>query len=39
MEKKEWFAWTKWIEREPGMFKLEFEGASMIALCSKSYYG
>ena len=37
--KKEWFAWTKWIEREPGMFKLEFEGTSMIALCSKSYYG
>ena len=39
MEKKEWFAWTKWIEREPGMFKLEFEGTSMISLSSKCYYG
>lgn len=33
--KKEWFAWDKWSAREPGLFKLEFEGIHRIALCSK----
>ena len=25
-------------KRKPGLFKIEFEGDGMIALCSKSYY-
>ena len=37
-EKKEWLSWDKWSSRKPGLFKLEFEGARMIALCSKNYY-
>ena len=36
--KKEWLAWDKWSGRTPGLFKLECEGSSMIALCSKFYY-
>ena len=36
--KKEWFAWDKWSGREPGLFKLEFEGKRGIALCSKCYF-
>ena len=35
--KKEWPAWDKWSGREPGLFKLEFEGKRGIALCSKCY--
>jgi hypothetical protein len=37
-EKKKWFAWDKWSNREPGIFKCEFEGSRMIALCSKCYF-
>ena len=37
-EKNNWLAWDKWSERTPGLFKLEFEGERMIALCSKCYY-
>ena len=37
-EKKNWLAWDKWSERTPGLFKKEFEGERMIALCSKCYY-
>ena len=36
--KKNWFAWDKWSNREPGLFKLEFPGNCGIALCSKRYY-
>ena len=36
--KKEWFAWDKWSGKEPGLFKLEFEGKRGIALCSKCYF-
>ena len=35
---KYWFAWDKWSNRTPGLFKLEFEGTRGIALCSKCYY-
>ena len=37
-EKNNWLAWDKWSGRTPGLFKLEFEGERMIALCSKCYY-
>ena len=37
-EKKNWLAWDKWSGRTPGLFKQEFEGGRMIALCSKCYY-
>ena len=37
-EKKNWLAWDKWSGRTPGLFKKEFEGDRMIALCSKCYY-
>ena len=37
-EKKNWLAWDKWSGRTPGLFKKEFEGKRMIALCSKCYY-
>ena len=37
-EKKNWLAWDKWSGRTPGLFKQEFEGERMIALCSKCYY-
>jgi len=37
-EKNQWLSWDKWSSRTPGLFKLEFEGARMIALCSKNYY-
>ena len=36
--KKNCFAWDKWRNRTPGLFKLEFEGTRGIALCSKCYY-
>ena len=32
--KKEWFVRDNWSAREPGLFKLEFEGIRRIALCS-----
>ena len=35
--KGEWFPQTKEENRTPGLFKKEFEGHKMIALCSKSY--
>ena len=38
-KKKEWLAWNKWSSRTPGLFKLEFQGSRMIALCSKCHYG
>jgi len=37
-EKREWLAWDKWSGRMPGLFKQEFEGSRMIALCSKCYF-
>ena len=37
-EKENWLAWDKWSGRTPGLFKKEFEGERMIALCSKCYY-
>ena len=37
-QKKNWLAWDKWSGRTPGLFKKEFEGERMIALCSKCYY-
>ena len=37
-EKKNWLAWDKWSGRTPGLFKQEFAGERMIALCSKCYY-
>jgi len=37
-EEKQWLAWDKWSGRTPGLFKLEFEGRRMIALCSKCYF-
>ena len=37
-EKKRWLAWNKWSNREPGLFKLEKEATSGIALCSKCYH-
>ena len=39
VKKKEWLAWDKWSSRTPGLFKQEFQGSRMIALCSKCYYG
>ena len=33
--KKQWLSWDKWSNRDPGLFKLEKEGARAIALCSK----
>ena len=36
-EKKQWLAWNKWSNRNPGLFKLECEGRCMIALCSNCY--
>jgi len=38
-EKNNWLAFDKYSSRTPGLFKLEFEGKRMIALCSKCYYG
>ena len=37
-DKNLWLAWDKWSNREPGLFKLEKQGARAIALCSKCYY-
>jgi len=37
-EKNQWLAWDKWSGRTPGLFKLEFKGLRMIALCLKCYY-
>ena len=37
-EKKQWLAWDKYSNRTPRLFKLEFEGQQMIALCSKCYF-
>ena len=33
-----WFVTKKEDKRTPGLFKIEFEGDSMVALCSKMYY-
>jgi len=38
VEKNQWLSWDKWSGRTPGLFKLEFEGSRMIALCSKYYF-
>ena len=43
-DKVNWFPRTDTTEhkmydkRKPGLFKIEFEGDGMVALCSKSYY-
>ena len=34
---KQWLAWDKWGGRTLGLLKLECEGSSMTALCSKCY--
>lgn len=36
--KTECFSWNKWNEREPGLFKSEFKGTRVIALCRKFYF-
>ena len=33
-----WFVTDKHSNRTPGLFKVEFEGEIMVALCSKTYY-
>jgi len=44
MEKKNWFPrtdtpeHTAYDKRTPGLFKTEFTGDGMIALCSKTYF-
>ena len=42
---KEWAEWLadpdpaeKWTKRTPGLFKLDFEGHRMIALCTKCFF-
>ena len=35
--KWDWFPTTEWEVRTPGLFKEEFRGHKMIALCSKCY--
>lgn len=37
-EKHKWFPQTKFDKRTPGLFKIEYEGDGMVALCSKTYY-
>jgi hypothetical protein len=43
-DKKNWFPRTDTLEnedydkRKPGLFKIEYEGDGMVALCSKTYY-
>ena len=37
-EKKQWLSWNKRSGRTPWLFKPEFEGRRMIALCSKCYF-
>ena len=41
-EKKDWFPregqYAAYDKRTPGLFKTEFSGDGMIALCSKTYY-
>lgn len=36
--KTECFSWNKWNECEPGLFKSEFKGTRVIALCRKFYF-
>ena len=38
INKPKWLAWDKYSGRTPGLFKMEFEGDRMMALCSKCYY-
>ena len=37
-KKGDWKAWKQWRGRIPGLFKQEFAGERMIALCSKCYF-
>ena len=37
VSKWDWFPKTAWEKRTPGLFKEEFKGYKMIALCSKCY--
>lgn len=37
-ERNKWLAFDKNSKKNPGLFKLEFDGFRAIALCSKSYY-
>jgi hypothetical protein len=40
-DKHNWFPRTEnkaYDKRKPGLFKIEFEGDGIVALCSKSYY-
>jgi len=36
--KHKWFPSTDRDKRTPGLFKIEYEGNGMVALCSKTYY-
>ena len=36
--KYKWFVTDKYSNRTPGLFKTEYEGEGMVALCSKTYY-
>ena len=36
--KRQWLAWDKWSNREPVLFKLEFEGTRGVALAPKCYF-
>ena len=38
-EKKKWFPQNSYDKRTPGLFKLEWAGDGMVALCSKLYFG
>jgi len=38
VEKNQWLPWDKWSSRTPGLFKIEFKGSRMIALCLKCHY-
>ena len=36
--KHKWFSTDEYSKRTPGLFKIEYEGEGMVALCSKTYY-
>ena len=38
-KKHNWLPWDKFSSRTPGLFKLEWSGHKMTALCSKCYHG
>ena len=36
--KRQWLAWDKGSVGTPGLFKFEWEGSRMIALCARCYF-